>query len=79
MTLVKSVKAALLKAKTTHRDLLCLRTTPIDHKLPSPADLLFGRAIHDNLPRKIPRDVFQGRIRPQIRARGEAGAAKILP
>ena len=35
---VKSVKAALLKAKTTHGDpdmaLLCLRTTPIDHKLP---------------------------------------------
>ena len=57
---VKSVKAALRKAKTTHSDpdtaLLCLRTTPIDHKLPSPAELLVGRAIQDNLPWKIPRD-----------------------
>ncbi|XP_020606658.1 uncharacterized protein K02A2.6-like [Orbicella faveolata] len=60
---VKSVKAALLKAKTTHRDpdmaLLCLRTTPTDHKLPSPAELLLGRAIQDNLPRKIPRDALR--------------------
>ena len=39
---VFSVKTALLKAKTTQGnldiDFLYLRTTPIDHKLPSPAD-----------------------------------------
>ena len=36
--------------------LLCLRATPVDHKLPSPAEILLGRAIQDNLPRKISRD-----------------------
>ena len=36
--------------------LLCLRATPADHKLPSPAELLLGRPIQDNLPRKISRD-----------------------
>ena len=33
--------------------LLCLRTTPVYHKLPSPAELLLGHPIQDNLPRKI--------------------------
>jgi len=76
---VKSVKAALLKAKTTRRDpdmaLIYLRTTPIDHKLPSPAELLLGRAIQDDLPRKIPRDVLSEVVAPRL----EAGAPKILP
>ncbi|CAH3194457.1 unnamed protein product, partial [Porites evermanni] len=36
--------------------LLCLRATPVDHKLPTPAELLLGRRIQDNLPRKISRD-----------------------
>lgn len=31
---------------------LCLRTTPIDNKFPSPAELLLGRQIQDNLPRE---------------------------
>ena len=35
---------------------LCLRTTPVYHKLPSPAELLLGHPIQDNLPRKISRD-----------------------
>lgn len=56
---VKSVKAVLAKAKKTHTDpnlaLLCLRATPIDGKLPSPAELLLGRKIQDNLPRMIAR------------------------
>ena len=70
---VKSVKAALRKAKTTHSDpdmaLLCLRTTPIDHKLPSPAELLLGRAIQDNLPRKIPRDALNEVVTPRLEER----------
>ena len=72
---VKSVKAALVKAKTTHRDpdmaLLCLRTTPIDHKLPSPAELLLGRAIQDNLPRKIPRDTLNAAVALRLEERQE--------
>jgi len=70
---VKSVKAALLKAKTSHRDpdmaLLCLRSTPIDHKLPSPAELLLGRAIQDNLPRKIPIDALNEVVTPRLEER----------
>ena len=69
---VKSVKAAPLKAKTTHRDpemvSLCLRTTPIDHKLPSPVKLILGPAILDNLPR-IPRDVLIEAVAPRLEER----------
>jgi len=54
---VKSVKSALLKSKMTKSDpdmsILYLRVTPVDYKLPSPAELLLGRPIQDNLPRKI--------------------------
>lgn len=43
---VKSVKSILLKSKLTKTDpdmsLLCLRTTPVVHKLPSTAELLLG-------------------------------------
>ena len=57
---VKVVKRALKKAKVSNADpnmaLLCLRATPIDNKLPSPAELLFGRQVQDNLPRKIQND-----------------------
>jgi len=70
---VKSVKAALLKAKNSHRDpdmaLLCLRTTPMDHKLPSPAELLLGRAIQDNLPRKIPSEALNEVVTPRLEER----------
>ena len=52
---VKIVKKSLAKAKKSGLDpalaLLCLRTTPIDGKLKSPAELLFGRQLQDNLPR----------------------------
>ncbi|CAB3997498.1 Retrovirus-related Pol poly from transposon [Paramuricea clavata] len=54
---VKTVKAILAKAKKTETDpniaLLCLRSTPIDNTLPSPAELLMKRKLKDNLPRKI--------------------------
>ena len=54
---VKIVKKVLKKAQRSNSDpniaLLCLRSTPIDNKLPSPAELLLGRQIQDNLPRRI--------------------------
>ena len=57
---MKTVKAILAKAKKTETDpniaLLCLRSTPIDFAIPSPAELLMKRKLQDNLPRKITRD-----------------------
>ena len=54
---VKIVKRVLKKAQRSNSDpniaLICLRSTPIDNKLPSPAELLLGRQIQDNLPRRI--------------------------
>ena len=51
---VKTVKTAMKKAKDAHMDpnkaLQCLRATPIDAHLPSPAELLLGRKIKTNLP-----------------------------
>ena len=48
------VKKTLQKAYEAREDpaiaLLCLRTTPIETGLPSPAELLFGRKIQSNLP-----------------------------
>ena len=52
---VNIVKNALAKADKSGFDLglalLCLRSTPIDGKSKSPAELLFGRQLQDNLPR----------------------------
>ena len=54
---IQTVKQALRKAKVDNMDpemaLLCIRTTPIDSKLPSPAEILYGRKIQGNLPVKI--------------------------
>jgi hypothetical protein len=48
------VKDVLSKAKQGGVDpqmaLLCLRSTPIDNRTPSPAELLYGRKIRSNLP-----------------------------
>ena len=50
---VKTTKKTLKKAKATNSNpyltLMCLRSTPIDGKLPSPAELLLRRPIQDNL------------------------------
>ena len=58
---VKTVKLTLKKAKKSHTDpnmaLLYLRATPVDNKLSSSAELLLGRPVQDNLPRKIPSSV----------------------
>ena len=49
---VKTTKKTLKKAKATNNDpylaLMCLRSTPINGKLPPPAELLLGRPIQDN-------------------------------
>ena len=45
---VKIVKRVLKKAQRSNSD-----PNPIDNKLPSPAELLLGWRIQDNLPRKI--------------------------
>ena len=60
MSRVKIVKQARLpKALKNGQDpamaLLCLRATPIDHVSISPAEILFGRKIQDNLPRRFDR------------------------
>ena len=57
---VKIVKRTLKKAKKTSSDpniaLLCLQETLIDSKLPSPAEILLGHLLQDNLPRKVQGD-----------------------
>ena len=54
---VQTVKSALRKAKADSLDpelaLLCRRSTPIDNKLPSPAEMLYTRKIQGNLPVKV--------------------------
>ena len=51
---IQTVKRTLKKATACKQNinmaLLCLRTTPIDSELPSPAELLCGRKVQSNLP-----------------------------
>ena len=51
---VQTVKNLLQKCKESGSDpqlaMLCLRTTPVDHHLPSPAELLNNRMYQSNLP-----------------------------
>jgi len=72
---VKTVKKTLIKAQATQTDphmaLLCLRATPIDNKLQSPAQLLMGRTIQDNLPRKIQRDITSDDVTERLQQRQE--------
>ena len=55
---VKYIKTAPIKSNEAHTDpniaLLYLRSTQIDHKLSSPAELLLGRKLQENLPRSVP-------------------------
>ena len=57
---MKIIKRALMKAKESKLDpymaILCVNSTPVDSKLPSPGEMLYSRIIQDNLPRKINRD-----------------------
>ena len=54
---IQTVKHVMKKARQSGQDLdlalLCLRTTPIDSKLPSPAELLNGRKAQSTLLTKI--------------------------
>ena len=54
---VQTVKNTLTKAEKSGKDLsmamLCLRSTPIDSQLPSPAELLYQRKLKSNLPLRI--------------------------
>ena len=60
---VQTVKAAMKKAVMSPRDinmtLLCLRSTPIDHIIPSPGELLFNRKLVSNLPTKCTNQNFR--------------------
>ena len=51
---VQTVKDLLQKCKESGQDphlaMLCLRSTPLSHDLPSPAELLNGRVYQTNLP-----------------------------
>ena len=57
---VRTVKDVFTKARETgtdpHLAMLCLRTTPIDHNLPAPCELLNSRMYRSNLPGKTPTD-----------------------
>jgi len=54
---IRTVKSVMTKARQSNQDiamaLLCLRTTPLDHKLPSPAELLHNRKVDSNIVTKI--------------------------
>ena len=55
---VQTVKNLMQKCKESGADpylaMLCLRTTPLDHHLPSPAELLNSRVYQTNLPSFLP-------------------------
>ena len=59
---IQTIKRALIKVKQAGRDpnlaLLCLRTTPINHYLPSPAELLNNRILRSNLIAKVSTPIF---------------------
>ncbi|WP_419589125.1 DDE-type integrase/transposase/recombinase, partial [Thiolapillus sp.] len=52
--MIQTIKKTMKKAEESNADidlaLLCLRTTPIDSNLPSPAELLYSRKPRSNLP-----------------------------
>jgi transposase InsO family protein len=54
---VQTVKNAMQKARKSGTDmtqaLLCIRSTPISNKLPSPAELLYDRKLRGSLPVKV--------------------------
>ena len=54
---VQTVKNTLDKAvksgEDPHMSMLCLRSTPIDSELPSPAELLYQRKLQANLPVRV--------------------------
>ena len=55
--MVEIVKPILQKARKSGMDpdmaMLCLRSTPVDNTIPSPAELLYSRQLTGNLPVKM--------------------------
>ena len=70
---VQTVKQALIKAKQNGNDpdltLLCLRTTPISAKIPSPAELITGRKPRGNLPTRHTGNPTDDLIREKLQHR----------
>ena len=70
---VKIVKHALAKAAKSGLDaglaLLCVCSTPVDNKSKSPAELLFGRQLQDNLPRRFVRKADESDYFKHLRER----------
>ena len=70
---IQTIKRALIKAKQAGRDpnlaMLCLQTTPINHNLPSPAELLNNRILRSNLIAKVstPRFSNTDHIREELK------------
>ena len=69
---IQTVKNTLKKAQSSeynsHMALLCLRTTPVDSIIPSPAELLYKRKIQGNIPVHIKNTVH---LKDQVRTRME--------
>ena len=59
---IRTVKSMFQKADQGHTDkelaLLCLRTTPVSSKIPSPGEILMGRKLRCNLPVKTKNSSF---------------------
>ena len=73
---VQTVKNILKKCRDSKTDfdlaLLCLRTTPVDYNIPSPAELLFTRKVKANLPVKIENPISsKDRVYQQLTHRQE--------
>lgn len=70
---VQTVKSYLKKAKETKQNpqlaLLCMRTTPIDHTLPSLAEILFNRQVQTIIPKAIKYDPKSQQIRQRLNER----------
>ena len=60
---VQAIKSAMQKATSSNHDLdmvlLCSRSTPIDHVIPSPGKLLYNWKLVGNLPVKCPNNASQ--------------------
>ena len=60
---VQAIKSAMQKAASSNRNLdmvlLCLRSLPIDHVMPSPGKILYNRKLVGNLSVKCPNNVSQ--------------------
>lgn len=70
---VQTVKQALIKAKQDGSDpdltLLCLRTTPVSPKIPSPSELITGRKPRGNLPTRHTGNPTDDLIRERLQHR----------